>query len=192
MSNVINDTIFELYEKFKDADGVMWINGREGNRYPPHIWPDAWIREDVISQSPIEHITFEQIRARHFVSEVLGVAFEISPEDTYVLSLEANLPPIPDGKEWRAGLNLAVGTIVTFGGSNYQVIQPHISQAGWSPSLTPALFKQLREAYAEWVQPLGAHDAYMIGDRVLHNGAVWESTHDGNVWMPGVFGWTKV
>lgn len=43
---------------------------------------------------------------------------------------------------------------------------------------------------APWVQPAGAHDAYGLGDRVTHDGSVWESTVDANVWAPGVHGWT--
>lgn len=42
-----------------------------------------------------------------------------------------------------------------------------------------------------WVQPTGAHDAYASGDRVQHNDKVWASDIDGNVWEPGVFGWTE-
>lgn len=47
---------------------------------------------------------------------------------------------------------------------------------------------------AEWVQPIGAHDAYAKGDRVTFNGKVWESVIDGNVWSPSVYpaGWTEV
>lgn len=44
---------------------------------------------------------------------------------------------------------------------------------------------------AEWVQPLGAHDAYMKGDRVAHDGVVWVSTLDHNVYVPGEYGWDK-
>lgn len=36
------------------------------------------------------------------------------------------------------------------------------------------------------------HDAYTIGDRVTYQGKVYESTMDGNVWVPGVAGWTEV
>ena len=43
-----------------------------------------------------------------------------------------------------------------------------------------------------WVQPSGAHDAYGKYMHVLHNDAVWQSTVDGNVWEPGVSGWTQV
>lgn len=41
-----------------------------------------------------------------------------------------------------------------------------------------------------WVQPVGAHDAYAADAVVLHNGQVWNNTHgDGNVWVPGEYGW---
>lgn len=43
-----------------------------------------------------------------------------------------------------------------------------------------------------WVQPAGEHDAYMAGDKVLHNGQTWESTIDNNTWEPGVYGWTVI
>lgn len=43
---------------------------------------------------------------------------------------------------------------------------------------------------AAWVQPVGAHDAYQLGDLVTFNGVVWRSIHDGaNTWEPGVWGW---
>lgn len=47
------------------------------------------------------------------------------------------------------------------------------------------------EEFPDWVQPLGAHDAYSKGAKVSHNGEKWTSDVDGNVWEPGVYGWTK-
>ena len=44
---------------------------------------------------------------------------------------------------------------------------------------------------APWKQPEGAHDAYNKGAEVSHNGFEWTSDVDGNVWEPGVHGWTK-
>jgi chitodextrinase len=48
----------------------------------------------------------------------------------------------------------------------------------------------------EWVQPVGPSDAYGTGDMVAHNGGVWESLVDGNVWEPGAVGteslWSEV
>ena len=40
-------------------------------------------------------------------------------------------------------------------------------------------------------RPLGAHDAYSKGAKVSHNGKKWTSDSDGNVWEPGVYGWTE-
>ena len=47
------------------------------------------------------------------------------------------------------------------------------------------------EEWPEWVQPKGAHDAYSKGSKVSHNGKNWISNLDGNVWEPGVTGWTE-
>lgn len=45
---------------------------------------------------------------------------------------------------------------------------------------------------AAWVQPTtGAQDAYSAGDEVTHGGKTWVSDVDGNVWEPGVYGWTE-
>ena len=37
----------------------------------------------------------------------------------------------------------------------------------------------------EWVQPQGAHDAYAMGEVVMHAGKKWVSNHPANVWQPG-------
>ena len=42
-----------------------------------------------------------------------------------------------------------------------------------------------------WSQPVTAADAYLAGDVVEHDGAVWVSTLNGNVWEPGVSGWRR-
>ena len=64
------------------------------------------------------------------------------------------------------------------------------------PSTTPSMWTRIGnpgDEWPEWVQPLGAHDAYETGAQVTHNGRRWINTHgNGNVWMPGVFGWTEV
>lgn len=47
-------------------------------------------------------------------------------------------------------------------------------------------------AVSEWRQPTGAHDAYMVGDRMLYtDGKVYKSLIDNNVWSPDVYpaGW---
>lgn len=76
----------------------------------------------------------------------------------------------------------------------YQVLADHTSQANWEPGVADSLYKAIgvtAGGVAVWVQPLGASDAYAKGDEVEHNGVLWVSNVDGNVWEPGVYGWTQ-
>lgn len=66
----------------------------------------------------------------------------------------------------------------------------------WEPGVANwrevVLFIPAAPSVAAWVQPTGAGDAYQTGDRVTHNGQMWESSVDNNVWEPGVYGWIVV
>ena len=78
----------------------------------------------------------------------------------------------------------------------YRCVQAHTSQVGWEPPLVPALFTAVPYPgeIAVWVQPTGAQDAYMAGDKVWYpdrEGAIWVSLVDNNVWEPGVYGWEE-
>ena len=79
----------------------------------------------------------------------------------------------------------------------YQVLQEHTSAAEWTPDATPSLYKAIgmtEGGYPDWVQPLGASDAYNIGDVVSYNGILYQSAIDGNVWSPDDYpqGWAEV
>ena len=100
---------------------------------------------------------------------------------------------------WDGGsVAYAVGDIVAYDGALYRCAQAYTSQAGWTPDATRALWTPMGvsaddpEAVPEWVQPTGAHDAYAKGSHVMHNGVELVSDMDGNVWEPGVSGWTQV
>lgn len=76
----------------------------------------------------------------------------------------------------------------------YKCVQAHTSQSDWEPSNTPALWVQVAEPgeeWPEWIQPIGAQDAYNLGDKVSHNEKHWTSTANANVWEPGVYGWEE-
>ena len=62
--------------------------------------------------------------------------------------------------------------------------------AGGAPGVTPALYDPFGldgSGYPLWSQPTGAHDAYNTGDVVSHNGTLYQSLVDGNVWEPGAY-----
>lgn len=42
-----------------------------------------------------------------------------------------------------------------------------------------------------WVQPLGAHDAYVTGAAVTHNNKKWRNLTPYNTFAPGVSGWRE-
>ena len=98
--------------------------------------------------------------------------------------------------KYQVGIYYQIGDIFTYGDNNacYKVLQSHKSQADWQPDKTPALYKLIGsndDGYLEWKQPLGAHDAYGIGDIVEYNGKLYKSLINGNVWSPDVYpaGW---
>lgn len=95
---------------------------------------------------------------------------------------------------WAIGVAYAVGARINYGGLLYKCAQAHTSQADWTPDATPALWVRVNdpgEDWPEWRQPAGAHDAYEKGYKVSHNEKHWISDVDGNVWEPGVYGWTQ-
>ena len=97
-------------------------------------------------------------------------------------------------RKWAPGMDLVLNQRLQHEGKLYKVIQPHTSQVGWEPDTTPALFVEIAKPgeIPEWRQPTGAQDAYSKGDQVRHNGQIWESDVEANVWEPGVYGWFVV
>ena len=77
----------------------------------------------------------------------------------------------------------------------YTVLQAHTSQPDWKPTAAPSLFAKVLipdpTVIPEWEQPESTNP-YAKGDKVTHNGKTWVSDIDGNVWEPGVYGWTEV
>jgi len=97
---------------------------------------------------------------------------------------------------WNANWTGRAGTIVQDDGQLFRSIHD-ITNVGQNtkPSATPAMWTRIgnpAEEFPEWIQPLGAHDAYPLGAKVTHNGRRWISTANGNIWQPGVFGWEEV
>lgn len=99
---------------------------------------------------------------------------------------------------WQTEKSYPVGIVLKYGVNKdnetqlYSVLQEHISQEDWTPDKTPALYKAIGfiDDIPIWTQPLGATDAYMKGDVVSHKDEIWISDIDGNVWEPGVYGWS--
>lgn len=85
-----------------------------------------------------------------------------------------------------------------------QVYESLIDNNVWSPSDYPDGWRLVEDEpeqeltpeepiIPEWQQP-DAGSAYMIGDKVMYNGSVYESTINNNVWSPEAYpaGWTLI
>lgn len=105
--------------------------------------------------------------------------------------------------EWKNNIGLTVTQKMIDAGQNrfqhnnelYKVVQETVFQEQYEPGAegTSSIFVKISlEEWPEWVQPTGSHDAYVLGDKVTHNGKKWTSDYDANTWEPGVFGWTEV
>jgi hypothetical protein len=96
--------------------------------------------------------------------------------------------------DWKADSAYTVGQYRKYAEKLYRCIQAHTSQAGWEPDAAASLWAVAAdpaEQWPAWSQPVGAHDAYAMGDKVSHNGVHWTSSVAANVWEPGVYGWTE-
>lgn len=123
--------------------------------------------------------------------------------------LEASTDGMPDEKiagfpsfveKWKSGKEYTTGKRLSYEETVYKVLQSHTSQDGWEPDKAPSLFAKVliptddegqQTDIPEWEQPESTNP-YMAGDKVTHNGKIWESTIDNNVWEPGVWGWQEV
>ena len=97
--------------------------------------------------------------------------------------------------KWSESATYEVGDRVRYNSTLFKCLTAHDSQDSWSPDVSPSLWVRVDDPsveFPEWIQPTGATDAYMKGDKVSHNEKHWVSDYDNNTWMPGVFGWSEV
>lgn len=88
---------------------------------------------------------------------------------------------------WKESKAYVSGERVLYNKILYKVLQDHTSQADWTPDAAPSLFAKVlipdADVTPEWEQP-GSTNPYMKGDKVTHNGYIWISLVDNNVWEP--------
>ena len=84
-------------------------------------------------------------------------------------------------EKWETGKTYAVGKRLEYNGTIYKVLTAHTAKVLIPDSST----------VTEWEQP-DSTNPYAKGDKVTHNGKIWISTMDNNVWEPGVYGWEEV
>lgn len=95
---------------------------------------------------------------------------------------------------WGVPISYSEKNICRYQDKLYRCLQGHTSQEDWAPDQATSLWKEIGDPtveWPEWSQPIGAVDAYALGDKVSHNGKHWISSAANNVWEPGVYGWDE-
>lgn len=152
---------------------------------------DAFVRERNM-------VSFEEIAVKTEEGMIDETATKEVIESNYVshyLHLQTIAIPFESGLSLKANQ----AKPIEYNGTLYEVLQHHISQADWTPDITPALFSEIQvpedSGYPEWVQKYST-DVYRIGDIVTYDGSTWVCTQGDangyNSWEPGVFGWEIV
>ena len=133
----------------------------------------------------------------------MGLIYDLATQTrTAINTLTANatdevaLQAITLYDEWNGdSVEYETGKRVRYNNILYKVLQDHTSQDDWMPDQAPSLFAKVlipdENVIPEWEQPESTNP-YMTGDKVTHNGKTWVSDVDGNVWEPGVYGWSEV
>lgn len=150
---------------------------------------EVWVVEDMTEQEITEIINQRALSAEQEFNSIqtknLLLAKVEEMDEEHQQAYHTFFPA------WKVGEAVELDMKRQHQGLLYRCIQPHTTQLNWQPQDTPALWVRVYdpEVIPDWVQPLGAHDAYMTGDEVMHNEQHWVSEVDNNTWEPGVYGW---
>lgn len=98
---------------------------------------------------------------------------------------------------WQSNKQYEKDDRVKYEGILYKCLQAHTSQAAWTPTAASSLWTKVlipdENVIPEWEQP-DSTNAYMVGDKVMFEGHVYESAINNNIWSPSAYpaGWTLI
>lgn len=119
---------------------------------------------------------------------------DVDTQSEAILSVPSVFPKYEVGKVYKTKEVFRYGENEVGDPQLYMVLSDHTASEEWTPDTAVSLYKAIgvtEDGYPEWVQPLGASDAYNTGDIVSYNGVLYRSTIDNNVWSPEAYpdGW---
>lgn len=148
---------------------------------PKLVFADLPENDIATMKAEMNHLRTENT----FMSTALTFAAE-----TFTDEQALKVPTLYEKWDGR-GISYKAGKRIRFNGTLYKVLSNHTSQPDWTPEAAPSLFAKVLvedpNAIVEWEQP-GSTNGYMTGNKVTHNGVIYESLVDNNVWEPGVTG----
>ena len=110
------------------------------------------------------------------------------------LSDEDALEAVDLFENWQVGKAYIQDERVRSNNILYKCLQAHTSQVSWNPESAPSLWAKVLipddNVIPEWEQPESTN-AYMVGDKVMFEGHIYESVINNNIWSPAAYpgGW---
>lgn len=172
----INDRqVFSDCRTIQTNDGI-WISNPTSEQISDAGWL-SYIPPTIAPTPMTEPDTYDIIEA---VKKMLASSVvELSDEDA--LDVAALYPTWSS----KIGQTVNVGERYWYDSKLYKVIQSHLVLENWTPDVSASLFTEVSvDLWPDFVQPIGASDAYMTGDHVTFNGKHYISIIDNNVWSP--------
>lgn len=162
-----------------------WDEYETVQRYHAYTAEELEARQGETVEKQAEELRTSQVPA---ALSLLLAPVAAALTDTQALQVSAFFP------DWVEGGVYKLGTVARYGNALYRALQDSTGQKAQEPNVAVSLWKRIdapdKNGVYPWSQPLGATDAYKKGDVVTHDGGTWVSTVDGNVWEPGVYGWS--
>lgn len=111
-----------------------------------------------------------------------AVKVTLEGSNTSQLSYETTpeFDPLPEAS---SGVWMDAGNFYSYSNTIIEVIQGH-NRTEHDPISVPALFRFQKKYAGEYVQPLGAHDAYREGETITHNGILRFANQNGVAFSP--------
>ena len=207
MQSVADKEVNNVYSKQLDVVARMFVNSQVSvMSYEQMLEVKMLFDEWTIGHN---YSTGDVVRYSGGLYQALqnSIAQEIYPPDTYTSGWKRIGEPNEEGiYPWSQPLGATdaykLGYKVSHKGKTWEST---IANGVWEPGVYG--WKEVEDSgqteptdpdepveneYPEWVQPTGAHDAYSIGDKVTYNDRHWVSNTNGNVWVPGEYGWDEV
>lgn len=184
---------------------IRWCYTPEKGFYPNPLWrPDK--TEQYLNLCGEEDL-FDSVQSRKDIQTALS--FYAVNTRMYSNNLNENTTLVVDNElfydNWKSGTteepaHYEVNMFYRYEDQIYKCIQEHDNhgEEGWEPSKSQALFTiahtKNKANPKKWVQPLGAHDAYMTDEVCTYEGKVYISLVNNNVWIPNQYptGWKEV
>ena len=112
---------------------------------------------------PLE--TFIAASAEEAMADALGLVLRAAVADGRITDKELlRVAPVLEGRQWQPDIEVAVGDVYAFGVFLWRCVQAHITQEGWPPDLTPALWRKVEIVSHDDVRVWEAGIDYVTGD----------------------------